>query len=296
MMTKHITSIIGIIILLNVTLFSQVSHGFVKEDLKVPSKILHRDVSYSIYLPFDYETSQRYYPVVYLLHGYTDDDKAWIQFGDANLIADKGISDMEIPPMILVMPDAGLTFYVNNYNDSVRYEDFFFKEFIPYIESHYRILKQKRYRGVAGLSMGGYGALVYALKHPDMFSACAAFSPGIYTDDQIITGEANSWHYLGPVFGPDLKGKARLTKQFYEDDPIYLMQHLNPDTIKTVRYYIDCGDDDFLYKGSSTLHIIMRELDIPHQYRVRNGSHQWSYWRSGLLNGLKFIGESFQPM
>ncbi len=288
-----------LLLLIAITMFTlniypQVSRGIVKEGLLIHSKILNKDVRYTVYLPFDYKTSSRYYPVVYLLHGYTDNDTGWLQFGEANMIADEAIAKREIPPMILVMPDAGLSWYINSYNDSVRYEDFFFKEFIPYVEQQFRIRAEKRYRAVAGLSMGGYGTLVYALKHPDMFSACAAFSSGIYTDDEIINMNDKRWEKVfGPVLNGSLKGKDRLTKHFYENDPIYLMQHLDPSKIRSVRFYIDCGDDDFLYKGNSTLHIIMRDLKIPHEYRVRDGRHQWSYWRSGLPEGLKFIGSSF---
>jgi len=285
---------IAIVLILTVNIYSQVSRGFVKEGLTIQSKILGKEVRYSIYLPFDYETSIRYYPVVYLLHGFSDNDIVWIQFGEADMIADKGIAEREIPPMILVMPDGGLSWYVNNYNDSVRYEDFFFKEFIPYIESHYRILTEKRYRAIAGLSMGGYGSLDYALKHPDMFASCVAFSAGIYTDKEITDMNDDTWKKLfGVVFDSTLKGKDRITQQFKDNDPLYLFKTLDINKIKSVRYYLDCGDNDFLYRGNSALHVLLRDLNIPHEYRVRSGGHTWTYWRSGLLNGLKFIGATF---
>ena len=134
-----------------------VAHGTVQEGLTLQSKILHKTVRYTIYLPYDYYTSHRYYPVVYLLHGYTDNDIGWMQYGEANRIADEGIARGDFPAMILVTPDAGVSWYINNYDGSVRYEDFFLKEFIPYIESHYRIRAQRQFRAVAGLSMGGPG-------------------------------------------------------------------------------------------------------------------------------------------
>ena len=286
----------GFFIFLSVNMYSQVPRGIVKEGLKIQSKILGKEVRYTIYLPDDYETSSRYYPVVYMLHGYTDNDIAWIQFGEANATADEGIAQREIPPMILVMPDGGVSWFINNYNDSVKYEDFFFKEFIPYIESHYRILAEKRYRAIAGLSMGGYGALVYALKHPDMFSSCVAFSAAVFTDKEIIDMQDDVWKKglgLGNAFDPSLEGKDRITKQFKDNNPLYLFKTLDINKIKSVRYYIDCGDNDFLYRGNSALHVLLRDLDIPHEYRVRGGIHSWVYWRSGLLNGLKFIGETF---
>jgi len=273
---------------------AQVSRGIVKEGLLVPSKILGKDVRYTIYLPYDYETSERYYPVVYLLHGYTDNDIAWIQFGEANMTADKEIAEQKIPAIILVTPDAGITRYINNYDGSVKYEDFFIKEFIPYIEQHYRILAEKRYRAIAGLSMGGYGALVYALKHPDLFSSCVAFSAGIYTDEQIFSKDDNDWKAgLGVVFGPNLKGKDRLTLHFKENDPFYIVKNADMDKIKSVRFYLGCGDKDGFSEANSYFHILLIDLKIPHEYRVREGNHNWEYWRTGLPDALKFIGASF---
>lgn len=283
--------------LLAVNLHSQVSRGTVKEGLTIKSKILNKEVRYTIYLPFDYNTSSRYYPVVYLLHGYTDNDIGWLQFGEAHLLADEAIAKREIPPMILAMPDGGVTWYINNYDNSVRYEDFFFGEFIPYIESNYRIRAEKRYRGVAGLSMGGFGALVYALKHPDMFAGCAAFSAGIRTDEEMMAISEEWWERAhGLVYGPKLQGKDRITSHLQSNNPLYIAQNADLEKLKSVRIYLDCGDDDFLYKGNATFHILLRDLQVPHEYRVRDGGHQWSYWRRGLVEGLKFIGVSFhQP-
>ena len=287
----------AITLLLSVNLHSQVSRGIVKEGLIIKSKILNKDVRYTIYLPFDYVTSTRYYPAVYLLHGYTDNDMGWMQFGEAHLIADEAIGRREIPPMILAMPDGGVTWYINNHDNSVRYEDFFFEEFMPYLEANYRIRPEKRYRGIAGLSMGGSGALLYSLKHPDMFAACAAFSAGIRTEEEMMAISAEWWERAhAALYGPGLEGKNRITPHLQSNDPIHLVQHSDLEKIKSVRIYLDCGDDDFLYKGNATFHILLRDLQVPHEYRVRDGGHQWSYWRSGLVEGLKFIGMSFhQP-
>ncbi|MCR4396427.1 MAG: esterase family protein, partial [Candidatus Saccharicenans sp.] len=111
-------------------------NGQVLEGLTVQSKILGKEVRYTIYLPPDYQTSSRRYPVVYLLHGYTDNDTGWLQFGEVNLTADRAIAERQIPPMIIVMPDGGVSWYINDYQNKVRYEDFFFQEFIPYIDAN----------------------------------------------------------------------------------------------------------------------------------------------------------------
>ncbi len=274
---------------------AQISRGIVKEDLKVESKILKKEMSYSIYLPFDYETSQRFYPVVYLLHGFTDDDSGWIQFGEAHLIADEAIAKREIPPMVIVMPDAGLSWYMNNYDGSIRYEDFFITEFIPEIESKYRIRQNRRFRGLCGLSMGGFGSLLYALKYPDLFSVSASLSAAIFTDDQIIKKQKVVWERLFEnVFPINLQGKQRLTEHLMENNVFHIIENNDIEKVKQVRFYIDCGDDDIIYSpANAELHIALSEKEIPHEYRVRDGGHKWSYWRNGLKDALKFIGESF---
>ncbi len=273
---------------------AQISHGIVKEGLTMESKILGKKVRYTIYLPFDYETSTRFYPVLYLLHGYHDNDMAWIQFGEANLTADEAIAKKEIPSMIIAMPDAGASWFLNNYNNTVRYEDFFFQEFLPYIESLYRTRSEKRYRAVAGLSMGGFGSLVYAMRHPEMFSACAALSAAVNTTDQIVAIEDSAWKNSWPitVYGPG-SGQERLTEHFLSYSPIRMVETGDAEKIKSVRIYMDCGDDDYLTIGNAMLHVALTQKKIPHEYRVRDGSHTWSYWRSGLLDALKFIGTSF---
>ncbi len=272
---------------------AQISRGVVKEGLTLDSKILGTKVRYSIYLPFDYETSSRFYPVVYLLHGYTDNDMGWIQFGEANLIADEGIAKREIPPMIIAMPDAGASWFINNYNGSVRYEDFFFQEFMPYIESHYRIRSEKNYRGVAGLSMGGFGTLVYAIRHSDQFAAAAALSAAVNTEEQLVAMDERAWsRWPATVYGPG-SGEARLTEHLLSYHPIHLVETGEIEKLKSVRLFLDCGDDDYLTIGNAMLHVALTQKQIPHEYRVRDGAHAWSYWRSGLLEALKFIGASF---
>ncbi len=270
------------------------AQGTVLESLIFKSQLLHGNVRYTIYLPPDYSTSERRYPVVYLLHGYTDDDTGWLQFGEADRIAGDAIEKGEIPPLILVMPDGGLDFYVNDYKNQKPWADMFIKEFIPYIDATYRTRKEKRYRGISGLSMGGYGALHMAMRNPDLFAACAAFSSGIRTPEEIISMPQERYdRYYGHLFGPGLKGQARLSKTWKAFSPLMLLDSVPIEKLKSVRWYIDIGDDDFLYKGNSALHVKMRDINIPHEYRVRNGAHNWSYWRSGLKPALAFIGTSF---
>jgi enterochelin esterase-like enzyme len=266
--------------------FSQGSKVF--DNLSLKSTVLNMERKYAIYLPPDYEISQRRYPVLYLLHGGGDDQTGWVQFGEVQHISDKAIREGLSTPMIIVMPDAntGRRGYFNDIRGDWRYEDFFFKEFMPFIEKTYRTKNEKRYRAISGLSMGGGGTLMYALHHPELFSSACPLSAS-----------------TGPISLEDARTNYRRMNANLSDTVInnYFQQHSSialvnslPDSLKrAVRWYIDCGDDDFLYEGNSMLHIAMRKKEIPHEFRVRDGVHSWTYWRAALPAVLEFVSMSF---
>lgn len=265
--------------------------GRVLESLEFDSKKVNYPVKYSIYLPPDYDNSQKHYPVLYLLHGYSDDETGWIQFGEADIVANRGIANGDFPPCIIVMPDGKVTWYANSYDGKDPWEDMFMDEFMPFIEREYRVRSKKEFRAIAGLSMGGNGALLLAMRHPDVFSSCVAMSAGTFTDEEMLANDGYD-NYFKNIYGPRQEGK--LSEYWKSYSPLHLLESVDPAKLKSVRYYIDCGDDDFLYKGNSALHVKMRDLGIPHEYRVRNGGHEWSYWRSGLFDGVKFVSQSFR--
>ncbi len=268
--------------------------GTLKESLAIDSRILGKEVKYSIYLPHGYENTNRSYPVLYLLHGYSDDETGWTQFGEVQHIADKTIASGEAPPTIIVMPDGGVSFYINSHDRKVLYEDFFINEFIPAIEKTYRIRSKKEFRALAGLSMGGYGSLIFSLKHPDLFAAAAPLSAAVWTDEEIQKIPDERWDSFMSVFlQKGLRGKDRLNKHWYDNSPIKIVETAPLEKLKSVRYYIDCGDDDFLIKGNMALHAAMIDKGVPHEFRVRDGGHSWPYWRTALPEVLKFVGKSF---
>ncbi len=263
--------------------------GRVYDNLTLPSKILDMDRKYAIYLPPDYETSERSYPVLYLLHGGGDDQTGWVQFGEILHIADRAIIDGTATPMIVVMPDAntGQRGYFNSMDGKFRYEDFFFEELMPHVEKMYRIKGEKRFRAVAGLSMGGGGSFMYALHKPDLFSSACPLSAS-----------------TGPLSLEDAKTRLErsgrpipadnvIEEYFKTHSALNLIESMSADEIKKVRWFIDCGDDDFLYEGNALVHIALRKKEVPHEYRVRNGGHTWSYWRESLPVVLSFVSEAF---
>lgn len=267
--------------------------GTVYESLQFYSDILGRDVAFSVYLPKSYEGSTMNFPVLYLLHGYSDDETGWIQFGQVQRIADRSVENHESAQMIIVMPDAGVTWYVNTAAGQANYEDFLIEEFIPHIDAEFRTRKDRQFRAVAGLSMGGYGALMLGLRHPDLFSSSGALSAGVLTDEEILAMDQDNWNRsLGLPFGMDLSGDARLEGNYKEYAPQAMIDAYKQKDQST-RFYIDCGDDDFLILGNLALHAQMMKADIPHEFRVRDGGHSWSYWRTALPTVLSFVSEVF---
>ena len=281
--------LLSLIFILTITSFLIAQTGNVKDDLTVPSKILKMDRKYAIYLPPDYETSRRSYPVLYLLHGGGDDQTGWIQFGEVLTIADEAIKSGIATAMIIVMPDAsaGKRGFLNDVKEEWRYEDFFFQEFMPFIEKEYRIKADKRYKAVAGLSMGGEATFIYALHHPELFSAACPLSAATGPKNIDELKNYRPWQGVEGITDADRES------YFKRYSVLNLIQNMPDDQKKAVRWYIDCGDDDFLYEGNSLVHIAMRQKAIPHEFRIRDGAHNWTYWRASLPKVLEFISMGF---
>ena len=275
------------LLLLPCVAFAQVSKVY--DNLSMKSKILNMDRKFAIYLPPGYETSQRSYPVLYLLHGSGDDQTGWLQFGEVQNITDKAIRNGTATAMIIVMPDAntGRRGYFNDFKGDWQYEDFFFKELMPFIEKNYRTKNEKRYRAISGLSMGGGGSFMYALHHPELFAAACPLSA---STGPLSLEDAKNWLSRN---NPGIKDE-RIQDYYNKHSALALINNMPDSTKKSVRWYIDCGDDDFLYEGNSLVHIAMKKKEIPHEFRVRDGAHNWTYWRSSLPTVLKFVSMSFR--
>ena len=290
MQVRKAAPVIVSFLILPLFLFAQ--SGIVRDDLSMKSKILNSERKYAVYLPPDYTWSQRSYPVLYLLHGSGDDQTGWVQFGEVLHIADKAIQDGSATPMIIIMPDAntGRRGYSNDILGTWRYEDFFFEEFIPYVEKTYRIKSEKRYRAIAGLSMGGEGTFTYALHHPEIFSSACPLSAA--TGPLKLEETRKSLQRFSPT--PIDNIPDSLIEAYYKRQSVLaLIESISDDKKKSVRWYIDCGDDDFLYEGNALVHIAMRKKEIPHEFRTRDGGHNWTYWRESLPEVLRFVSDAF---
>lgn len=291
-MKKIICSLILILVVFNVQ-----SQSKILESQSMTSKLLKTDVKYSVYLPPNFDNSDQTYPVVYLLNGFTGDETNWSRKGLVRNIVDELIRGKKIIPMVIIMPDGDDRLYVNKADGSYPYEDMFIKELIPFVEKKYRIKSEKKYRSTSGLSMGGAGSLRLALKHHELFGACAAFSSALVTDFEIKMMPQQNFDNYFALIDPKMKGKEgedRLTDSYQDFSVLNLVNTKDPDLLRSVNIYFDCGDDDFLAIGNSQLHIDLKKQRIPHEYRVRDGGHTWNFWVDSLPDGLVFISNSMR--
>lgn len=252
----------------------------------IQSKTLGRNVSYTIYLPEDCSASDKEFPVLYLLHGYGDDNMGWVDQGRIDKVADEMARHDSLSPMILVIPDAKRSWYINGLKDN--YEDFFINEFIPHIESAYKCKTTPKSRSIAGVSMGGYGALLYSLKYPKLFNACCVMSPAILTEFELKYMSDEIYSMFGESFG---EKNSNLWKEY---NVLEIIKKKDTTTDPLPLFYIDCGDNDFLYRGNAYLHIAMRDKKIDHYMIMRHGEHNWDYWIPAIPEILKFASTNMK--
>lgn len=256
----------------------------------IHSDILGEDVPYNVYLPagFDAERPEAY-PIVYLLHGLTDTYDAWESKGHMKAVADSLIASGEAASMVIVMPNAGGPEVHETWNGYFNmpghnYEDFFFNELLPSVESAYNAGGDKARRAIMGLSMGGGGSTVYAQRHPDMFSSCYAMSPWLDNDNDDV----------GSVADDDKFGiVCRSVHEHSAIDFVLNADEATLEQLRSVKWFIDCGDDDFLLHLTFRFYSEMRLHEVPAELRVRDGVHNWIYWNAALKTALPFATAAF---
>lgn len=232
-----------------------VNSGTEIRDLKIQSSVLNREMSYSVLLPDGFDGT-RTYPVLYMLHGAYGNNNDWLQQGMvAAHIANAGCD------MVIVFPngspDGFDSFYINNYqNKGLNYEDYFFTELVPTVEAMFKVKPGKENRGIAGLSMGGYGSLYYGLSHPDMFCYIYACSPATY-----VEGTPNIYDLM---WTPGLPGIT-----------------------------VEIGTSDFLYESSLGFKQALGYSQIDWDFIERDGAHDWAFWTACAPKILKKFAEIF---
>ena len=262
------------------------------------SKILKHPVHYCVYLPAGYDAGANQhpaqtYPVLYFLHGLGDNERTLFNSGGWTLFDDLR-RQHKMGEFLIVAPEGGQTFYINSADGSVRYSDFFLQEFIPLIETKYRIGKGRNNRAISGISMGGYGALRFAFAHPEMFSAVSAQSAALITESpQELDTAARSGAPMGKTLTA-VFGSPTDVPHWKENSPFVLAQR-NSAALLKVAIYFNCGQDDNygFEKGAAALHEQLQKEGVKHEYHPYPGDHSLSYFLNHFPEVMEFHSRAF---
>lgn len=254
---------------------------------EVPSRYVHGAVAYCALLPAGYDGAPgKRFPVLYMLHGLGDSSQGLINNGLWNLV-DELTAQKKIGEFVIITPNAGRSFYVNAKDGKVRYEDFLIKEFIPAMEKRFRIGRARAERAVGGISMGGYGALRLAFRHPELFVAVSAHSPALIEKMPRGAEAAGLGMFMGKSFG------APFDPQYWEANTPFVTARTA--ALGGLRIYFDCGDrDDYGFdRGTESLHRLLEKRGIRHEYHAYPGGHDWSYFAKHLPASLALHSQAF---
>jgi len=282
------------VLLLLVTLFltfsaqAQTSAANRVDTVQFQSKLVGATLPYNVIVPADYDKAKTTrYPVLYLLHGLFGHYDNWV----AKTQLKEWAAQYQI---IIVTPEGNNAWYTDSaIVPTDKYESYILQELIPDVQQRYRTVETRAGRAVAGLSMGGYGALKFGVKHPELFTFVASMSGALgaatWTETE-LRGLESVWPTLAPVFGPldsPVRGANDVSK-LYRDLP--------PERVAALPYvYLDCGTEDGLLQSNRSLADILQARKIPHEYRELPGAHTWPYWNRQVVEVLRIAATKLSP-
>jgi S-formylglutathione hydrolase FrmB len=260
------------------------------------SKLLGREIRYGLYLPPSYNSSPaKKYPVLYFLHGLNENEQRWSSRGQTDVMLDRMISEGNIGEFIVAIPFGAISFYTNTRDNSEKWEDMIITEFIPAVESNYRVNAARATRGISGISMGGYGALKIAMKHPEMFGSVSAHSAVLIQDlasVQSIPGRPGRMQALEQLFDK-IYGIRQDLSYWDANNPMTLAK----DRTKWngLKIYFDCGtEDEYGFQaGARQLDEFLTKASYPHEAHLYPGNHGWDYAAQHTPQSLLFHWKAF---
>ena len=265
------------LVMLNSITFGQKTNGAVLSR-SIESQALDSTLKYNIYLPANYYETSKKYPVLYLLHGYTGDHNDWTEKGYVDKTIDKMISLEATRSFIIVMPNAQNSWYVDSDPEISwgSYETAIINDLRKHIDDKYRTLSRPNSRYIAGLSMGGYGALHLAFKYPQHFKAAASLSGAFWPQLPENTD------ILENTFG-----RPPRQKNYRQENPFHLA---TKDSAKQMPVYITCGDDDTeLFHQSVAMYDTLRKKGYDAELRITDGAHSWEVWSREIEEVIEFF-------
>jgi enterochelin esterase-like enzyme len=233
---------------------------------------LDRDMPYVIYLPPDYETADRRYPVLYMLHGLGGHRDEWLAYGLIDVV-EQDILGGTIAPLIVVLPQGDTGYWADHTNDGPRWGAYLVLDVVQHIDATYRTLREAPYRAIGGLSMGGWGALHNSFTHPDVFAVVGAHSPSLRPDD-------GSLDFLGSG------------AEFAAKDPVEIAK--TSSVLGTLQIWVDTADQDPWLNRAQELHDNLAARGIDHTWQVYPGVHDWTYWHEHAVDYVRFYAHALE--
>ena len=258
-----------------------------------PSKLLGRELRYGVYLPPSYASSpNKKYPVLYFLHGLFEDEMRWSTRGHTDQILNRMIAEGRIGEFIVAIPNGGTSFYTNTRDGSEKWEDAIVTEFIPLIESSYRVIASRATRGISGTSMGGYGALKIAMKHPDLFGSASAHSAVLLQDLSAAKVSAGRLQRFQDMFDK-IYGINQDLSYWEANNPMTLAKDTKK--LNGLKLYFDCGtEDDYGFDlGARQLDEMLTRAGYAHESHLYPGRHGWDYAMQHTNESLLFHWKAF---
>ena len=289
------------------------------EEMSFPSKALGRPLTVSVYRP-DLPAPETGWPVLYLLHGRDANNRDWSSLATIKVTLDRLIKSGRINPMLVVMPSAGNSWYVDSADvkGPGNYETALLNELPTAFEKRFAPHCTRKSRAIAGISMGGFGALRFAFKRPDRFVAVASLSGALWQNiptSQAMTAWAGaSGSYFKRidqatvVGGPDLPpegahfggafGTPFDPRRFNDANVFTLLARQIEAGSELPAIYLTVGDHDGLnfWRGSMALYETLMADRINIEFRVTDGDHTWSLWRKTIEDALEFVDSKFTPV
>lgn len=276
------TSLLLFFILLTAAARAQEKRAVHHQTIQFKSELIGKVLPYDALLPPGYFKSNRRYPVLYLLHGLFGRHDDWITRTNLAEYA----AQYEL---IIVTPEGHDNWYVDSATvPQDKYESYFVRELIPNVDARYRTIKDRRARGIAGLSMGGYGALKFGMKHRGYFAFAGSLSGALDPSSRTEEHPGFAWDTLRPslvaAFGPP-------NSPVREANDLHQIARSASDISSLPYLYFDCGlDDGFLATNREFAEILVAKK-IPHQYRQLPGGHNWEYWDRQVREILRLYAD-----
>jgi S-formylglutathione hydrolase FrmB len=239
------------------------------------SASMKKNIKAVVIKPDSYATGKEL-PVVYLLHGYSDNYRGWVTK------APNVVKLADVYNVIIVCPDGNFSsWYFDSPVDSTwKYETYIVKELVPWVDEHFKTIKNRKGRGITGLSMGGHGALFLSFRHQDVFGVAGSLSGGVD-----IRPFPLNWDIAKRL------GKyAEYPERWNANSVINCVHLLTPGSLSLI---IDCGSEDFFYNVNCSLHDKLLSNNIPHDFISRPGKHDWAYWSNAVNYQLLFMSRYF---